>query len=310
MQTLSILINLFAYSDVGVTNNPQLRDFDYARRINDVPTSKTRSQQHIVNVNQSETVLSMQRQLTTGASWTVTNPDGVTARYTWSGIDPVLRVARTGNALVDNDTCSIVRLGTNSKVVRLTFSALPATGIQPGDEIFLGEGFGLNPINQGIYSVVAATGAAVDILAPDMVNDPSVIITEADDVYIYSPGPVRENDFLRVADAAFNYGNRGEFLVTRVTSKFIEVQNMNVVPEGPVTADIVVYDQLYRLTYIEADQKVNVYINGSSQPVQVEPIQDGEPGLVGIYMLRGPVFSVRLENMGLAPANCTTFFAT
>lgn len=305
-----MLINLFAYSDAERTNNPQLRDFDYARRISDVPTTKTKSERHVVSVGESETVLSLQRTLTTGASWTVSNPDGVTSRYTWSGVNPVLRTERTGSALVGGgSTVDVARLAT-SKVVRLTFSASPGTGIVAGDEIFLGPGSGLNALNQGIFTVVAAAGNTVDILSEDMVNEAGIVIDDVDDVYAYSSGPVRVGDFLRVTPTAFNFGNRGEYQITKVTSRFVEVQNANVVPEGPVTADVVVYDQLYKLTYIEVDQKVNVYVNGSATPSQVEPIQDGEPALIGVYLVRGPVFSVRIENVGVNAANVTTFFAT
>lgn len=307
-QTLTMLINLFAYSDGAKTNNPQLRDFDYARRISDVPTSKTRSQQHIVNVAEQETVLSMLRPLTTGATWTVSNPNGVTARYTRSGVNPVLRTERLGGDWADGDTVSVARLA-NSRVWRLTFSNVIPAGVQAGDEIFLGEGSGLSLLNLGIFTVVAAAQYSIDVLSDSMVNETAAVIS-ALDMYVYSPGPVRIGDFLRVTNTGFNFGNRGDFQITRVTSRFIEVQNMNLVPEGPITQDVTVYDQLYKLTYIEADQKVNVYVNNATSPITLEPVQDGEPGLVAVYLVRGPVFSVQIENVGLNPANVTTFFAT
>jgi hypothetical protein len=304
-----MLVNLFAYSDSVKSNNPRLRDFDYARQITDIPTSKTRSQQHIINVAEEETVLSTLRSLTSGSSWTISNPNGVTSRYTWSGIDPVLRTERIGGAFMNGDTIDVSRLAT-SRVVRLTFSNPLATGIVAGDQVFIGEGSGLNPLNQGIFTVVAASGSIIDVLSDSMVNETGVVATDVTDVYAYSAGPVREGDFLRVTSSSFNYGNRGDFQITAVTSRYVEVQNSNVVPEGPVTANIVVYDQLYKITYIESDQKVNVYVNGSSDPTVLEPIVDGEPGLVAVYLVRGSVYSIRIENVGLNAANVTTFFAT
>jgi hypothetical protein len=308
-QTLTMLVNIFAYSDSVKSNNPRLRDFDYARQISDVATSKTRSQQHIINIAEEETVLSMLRPLTGGASWTVSNPEGFTARYTWSGTNPVLRTERTGGSFVDGNTVSVARQAT-SRVVRLTFSNLLAAGIIAGDELFIGEGSGLTPLNQGIFTVVAASGNTIDVLSNDMVNETAIVATTAADVYAFSAGPVRTGDFLRVTSTAFNFGNRGDFQITKITSRFVEIQNANLVPEGPVTANVVVYDQLYKLTYIESDQKVNVYVNGSADPTVLEPIQDGEPGLVAVYLVRGSVFSVRIENVGLNAANVTTFFAT
>lgn len=306
-QSLTLFINLFAYSDVAKTNDPQLKDFDYARRLVDIPTMKTRSQHHIISPTESETVLSIQRALTTGASWTVSNTEGVTSTFTWSGVNPVLRTERVGASLI-GATVGVVRQA-SSKIVRLTFSASPGTGIVANDEIYLGVGSGLSAFNLGIFPVVAASGNTVDVISEDMVNETGILIADPLDVYAYSPGPVRVGDFLNVSSTVFNFGNRGEYLVTRVTSRFVEVQNSNVVPEGPLTADVVVYDQLYRLTYIETDQKVNVHINGSPNPIVVEPVQDGEPGLVGVYLVRGAVFSVTIENIGPIAANVTTFFA-
>lgn len=312
-QAFTLLINLFAYSDGQPTNNPQLRDFDYARRLQDVPTSKTRTQQHIVSINESETIMSLQRSLTSGSSWTIENPEGVTARWTWSGINPGLRTERAGSALTGSSTVSVVRQG-NSQVVRLTFSDSPGSGIMAGDEVYIGPNSGLSPINSGIFTVVAANvpGKWIEVVAQDMVNESLVTLVDPSEVYVFSAGPVRVGDFLRVSDTAFNFGNRGEYQVTKVTSRFLEVQNSNVVPEGatPIVGDIVVYDQLYKLTYLEADQPVNVYINGASTPIAVEPVQAGQGGLVGVLLWRGPVYSLVIENVGFNAANIVSFFAT
>lgn len=312
-QAFTLLINLFAYSDGQPTNNPQLRDFDYARRLQDVPTSKTRTQQHIVSINESETVMSLQRSLASGSSWTISNPEGVTARWEWSGLSPGLRTERGGSALTTASTVSVVRQG-NSQVVRLTFSESPGTGIVAGDEIYLGPNSGLSPMNSGIFTVVAASGPGkwVEVLAQDMVNESLAAVLDETDIYAFSSGPVRVGDYLRVSDTAFNFGNRGEYQITRVTSRFLEVQNSNVVPEGstPITADIVVYDQLYKLTYLESDQPVNVYVNGATSPIAVEPVQAGQGGLVGVLLWRGPVYSLVIENVGFNAANIVSFFAT
>lgn len=307
-QSLTLFINLFAYSDGVPTNNPQLRDFDYARRIDNTPTSKTRSQQYIIPIADTQSIMSLNRALTTGASWTISNPTGVTSRFTWSGTNPVLRTERTGSVLSTSDTV-IVNRQAQSQVVRLTFSASPGSSIAAGDELYIGPDVGLNPLNQGYFTVVGVSGLNVDVLSASMVNE-TVTLLVPSDIYFYSSGPVRVGDFLLVKDTAFNFGNRGEFQITAVTSRFVEVQNTDLVPEGPVTADVVAYDQIYRLMYLETDQVVNVYINGSVVPIQVEPIQEGQPGMVGIFLSRTPVYSVSIQNLGFNAANVTSFFAT
>jgi hypothetical protein len=309
-QAWTIMLNLFAYSDGQASNNPQLKDFDYARRFNDIPTSKSRSQQHTVSESETESIMSLQRTLTAGASWTVSNSEGVTSRFTWSGTNPVLRTERVGSALTNSSTVNVVRQG-NSSVVRLTFSAAPGTAIVAGDELFIGPNSGLSPLNQGVYTVVAfnSGGNWIEVLGRDMVNETAIVTTDPTDIYAFSAGPVRVGDFVKVSSSSFNFGNRGEFQITQVTSRFFEVQNSNVVPEGPVTADIMVYDQLYKLMYIETDQPINLYLNGSASPISIEPVQEGQTGLVGVFLMRGPVFSVSIENLGFASARVTSFFA-
>lgn len=308
-QALTLFINLFVYSDGSPTNNPQLRDFDYARRLSDIPTSKARSQQHIVSVNETDTILSLQRSLTTGASWTITSPEGVTSHWVQSGVNPVLRTERVSSALVNTSTVTVARQG-NSQVVRLTFSASPGTAIVAGDELYLGVTCGVSTLNQGIFTIVAASGNWVEVIGTDMVNESAVITVVASEIYAFSAGPVRVGDYIKVSSTDFNFGNRGEFQITKVTSRFFETQNSNVVPEGPITEDIVVYDQLYKITYIETDQPVNIYINNSVTPLGVEPIQAGQGGLVGVLLWRGPVYALSIENVGYSSANVTSCFAT
>lgn len=306
IQRLTLFINLLAFSDGEPTNNPQLRDFDYARRLPDVPTAKTQTVKKVVGPQVTENLMSVQRTLTSGASWTVTNPSGVTSQLTWSGVNPLLRTERTGSALSGSSTCAVVRLG--QSVVQLQFSASPGTGIIAGDEIYLGPTSGFSIQNQGIFTVVGVSGNNVDVLSTTMVNENDTT-SDPTAIYAFSAGPVRVGDFVNIMNVAFNFGNRGEYPITMVTSRFIQVQNQNLVPEGPITADFVVYDVVFNFTYIETDQQVSVFINGSSTPVIVTPIQAGQPGLVGVILWRGPVYSISVQNSGYNSATVTTFLA-
>jgi hypothetical protein len=192
----------------------------------------------------------------------------------------------------------------------LTFSDSPGTGIVSGDTLYLGPASGVTTLNEGAFPVVAASGTWVEVLAPDMVNETAITVADPADIYAFSPGPVRVGDSVLVNNTAFNFGNRGEFQITAMTSRWLEIQNSDLVLEGPITADIVVYDQLYKLTYLESDQPVNVYLNGSAQAMKIEPISEGQGGLVGFLLWRGPVYSVSIENVGYESANITSFFAT
>jgi hypothetical protein len=194
-------------------------------------------------------------------------------------------------------------------VVRVNFGTkIVGTSIVVGDEIYFGAGSGLSASEQGVYPIVGVSTNYVDIIAPDLV-DQVVTLADAADVYAFSSGPVRVNDYVRLG-TAFAFGNRGEFQVTRVTSRFIEFQNGECIPEGPITQDLTIYEQVYKVLFLESDQRVNVYINGAVTPLAIEPYMDGQSGMVGYLMVRTPVYSLSIENLGETAANVTTFFAT
>lgn len=318
-QALTVFLNIFAYSDGAPTNNPRLRDFDYARQIPDVPTSKTRSEQHEISPSEDETIISLARTIdsTPPPTWTVSVDTGAKTRLTWSTNNPVLRTERiTGTPLIAGDVYTVARLGA-SQVVRITLPASRSlgAGIVQNDEIILGADSGLDLIFQGVYIVVGSGTSVgqqyVDIIAPDLEDNPAVTVGAAPVIYTFSPGPVRVGDTIKIPDG-FSYGNRGEFIVTAVTSRYVEYRNQDAAPEAvtPATADddIVIYDQLYKFCYIESNQKVKLFVNDGNEML-IEPHACGQAGLVGFFMLRGPVYKVRIENLGPTPATVMSFFA-
>ena len=310
-QLLTVYTTIFAYSDGSETNNPRLQDFSYQRQIPDQPTSKTRSQQYIVSPSETETALNVQRPIISGTSWSINAvADTLYAQASWTGmVNPILRTERTGSTLANADIYSITRQS-SSKVVRVDFgSKSVGTGLLVGDEIYFGPGSGLVDSDQGVYSIVGSTSHTVDIIAPSLGDQAGMIIVSASDIYAFSSGPVRVNDFVKVG-SAFSFGNRGEFKVTQVTSRFVQFHNSDLIIEGPITQDITFYDQLYKTMFLESDQTINVYINGSSTPITIEPYCPGQNGLIGYLLMRSPVFLISIENLGNADAHVTTFFAT
>lgn len=318
-QALTVLLNIFAYSDGAQTNNPRLRDFDYSRQIQDIPTSKTRSEQHVISPSEEEIIVSLARPIdsTPPATWTTSVQSAGKVRLTWSTNNPGLRTERvTGTPLVDGDVYATARLG-QSQVVRITLPSGRSlgAGIQANDELLIGSGSGLNAIFEGTYPVVGSgvdSGQQyVDIIAPDMEDNPSVTIEGTPEMFVFSPGPVRVGDTIRVPDG-FSYGNRGEYLVTSVTSRWVEYRNQEAFPETVTPAtpddDIVFFDQLYKFCYIEADQRVKLYINDGNAII-VDPTTPGQAGLIGYFLLRGPVYKVRVENLGPVQASVMSFFA-
>jgi hypothetical protein len=312
-QHVNTYISLLCYSDGEVTNSPRLIDYNYQIQIPDQETSRTRSQKYIVSPSESEYVLNQKRDLTTGASWEVSvSPSSAVSsvRLKWTGINPNLRTERTtGRTFVSSSAVTLMRV-TGSKVMKITSLGKSfSSNITVGDELYISPSCGMsNPSDAGKYPVVGIenSGESVLVFAPDMMNDDFVSVSS--DIYAFSSGPVRDGDFVKLG-SAFAFSNRGQFKVTMVTSRFFEIQNPNYMNET-VTQDVEIFDTLYKTTVITTDQTVELYVNDSQTPLTIEPYLAGNIGLVGYFTWRGPVYQLRVTNVGNVEANVSTFFST
>jgi len=312
------MVNFLIHSDGAETNDPQLRDIDYARKLLNIQTGNpltrrfTIPPQSIVKVMQTARTLT--QDLTTG--YTVTLKAGSTYRYAHSaGTSPGLRTQRTiaYDALTEFDVTKV------GDVVRYMWNGTGAdpnfalNGVVVGDVFHIEAGGNFNPLNEGSFTVVTVVDDYVEVLNANGVPENAIAagpnISSAIPIDYFSAAGVQVADQVKITDSAFNIENRGIFTVTAVTSTYFEISNGNPgIPEGPVvlanTGGIVFYPEIFMWTYIEADQKVSVRLNGdTSDNVEMEPVIAGDQQQVAVFLHRGGVFQLELANNGINSAD-------
>jgi hypothetical protein len=171
-------------------------------------------------------------------------------------------------------------------------------GMVAGDGVTLGTGFAT--LNQGDFTIVNVGADFVEFTNKLASNE-----TVTAQVEIYSSGPVQIGDTLCLTSTAFSFPNRGQFKILRVTDALVEFSNADVVPETGITGvgatELVVYSSSWNWMLMAMEGKAIVRLNGDTDSgVEVEPQSDGDivndPGL---FLKRGKVFSVDIENPGL-----------
>lgn len=216
--------------------------------------------------------------------------------------------ARTGRTYGDTTTQWTVSL--NGNVCSLTWTGTGAapnfTTMQQGDGLTIEKTSTFNPLNQGDFIITAVGSNYVEFLNPVATGE-----TITDQVDIYSSGPVQVGDTLYVTDAAFNYVNQGQFLITRVTDLYVEFSNPNAIVQAGLTGvtGVAAYSLAYNWMFLAVDQKVIVKINGdTTAAVEVEPPVYGDLSCnPGILLKRGRVYSVTVQNPGLVSVNGFVF---
>jgi hypothetical protein len=316
MQQLNLGLKLVVYSDSQTTTNPKLKDVDYDRQIAGVVTDGLFSKRYSnIAPGASVSVASTTRATSVNANtqWTVTLVSDNTYRYRWTGgTDPVLRTVRA----IGGDATTQWTVTINGPVVRYTASAgtAPSFGtVQVGDNLLIETGGPFNVVNTGLFVVLGTGSSYIEISNPSGVAEGPILtgtlVSGLPVISVFSNGPVEVGDEVRIKTTVpFNVSNVGAFKITRVTSKYFDVQNPTPgYPEGPITTTdstgVIFYPSLYKWAFIESDQRVTVRFNDdTTDNVQVDPIVAGtdQPG---ILLMRGVVYSLSIVNRALVTAN-------
>lgn len=317
MSVLNVINQLLAYEDdVGSTNNPNKRAFDWTRQLANININNPSSDKKLIPPGGSFTIFDGYR---------TTDLDGtsILGISLLSSSDSVYELAvsagpsgfRTARA-VSGISGAAVTVNNNS-VATFVFAAATLTAVQVGDTMRIkgaalyDDGpFAFNAANAGDWTVIAVSGTSVQVVRPlgeDFVGvneSPSAV---SGDVQFYSADGVQAGDKLAIS-GVFSFATQRTYVVTDVTPSTIQFVSSMPLPEESgltnVPGNVVVYTASKRLVYLEVDQDSVIRFNTDvSDNTKVSPIVPGDTKNVGYMHKWGESYKCVVVNKSISPLN-------
>jgi len=141
----------------------------------------------------------------------------------------------------------------------------------------------------------------------------TVALTTNSQFQAFSSSGVQVGDKVDIS-AAFALATRKTFDVVAVTSNFFEVISTTPLPLEtgitPGASGMIFYTDSKSFLYIEADQEAAVRLNGSTDSSQrLSPIEAGNPDRPGMFLKRGPAWSLTIVNRASVTLNVVVVHA-
>lgn len=324
----NIITQILTYSDtVGTTDNPQLRNFDWSRRLSSISIKNPYSRELLIPAGQSSVIFDGLRSNSLDATSVLSIENIEDSLYKLSldsGTSPNWRTPRPLSGI----TGCVVTVNNNA-VATFDFAGATLTGIQSGDFLRIsGEAtfeqgpYSFNYMNGGLWKVLSATATKIQAVRP--AGEPFSAIAEtvasvaAGQVKVYSADGVQVDDKMEIS-GAFSQASRKIYTVKDVTSDSIYFTSTSPLPEEAAVAypdpivnghSVVVYSSAKTLVYLEADQDISVKFNAdATDNVRVSPIVAGSADLVGYLHKFGPTYKVEVKNRSVNTVRVLYFVA-
>lgn len=322
---LNINNHLLAYSDnVGNTDNPQQRNYDWSRRMSSIPADKTASDTLLIQPGQTSTLLNstVPLSLSGGDLLSLSFVSGSTYKMCIESGSGQFNTGRTVTGLAGTDVSVTIN---NNAVAVFTFdpgvdlSQVVAGDIMriPGLSTYNSPPFSFNDINSGLWKVLSVNGSVVQVTRtkPNCFDGVAETVTglAATDVTFYAQDGVSAGDNLLI-DGTFSSVSQSSYKVVDATSDCVFFTSTSPLPEESnvpyVDSTIAVYKKAKFLVYLETDQKISLRINGdTTDSVSVRPISAGDPDLIGFFQFTGLCYQLEIINQSVNTATVRHFTA-
>ncbi len=319
---LNVITQLLAYSDPSVTDNPHQRAFDHTRRLQSLPVKNPKSDA---------------LRLAPGASFTVFNGTVATGLTGSSVLDMQLlstessvyrisvsagpssfRTARTPSGI----SAAAVTINNNA-VAEFDFTGATLSGVTPGDVmrikgavLYDSGAMAFNPLNAGLWKVLAVSGTKVSAVRPVGEAFSGVaenVASAAADVQFYADDGVQSGDKFEIS-GSFSPATNRVYEVLDATPTTIDFVSATPLPlessVAYVSGSINVYKSSKKLVYIEVDQEAVVRFNAdASDNNKLTPISTGDKDLPAYLHKWGDAYSCTVVNKSMNPMSVKFFMA-
>lgn len=323
---LNVTLKLLAFGDKSVNSNPRLRYVDWSRDASGIQVRDPKSESHSIDPGATKLIFDGTRPTTIGGttafSVTLSPLDPSRYRIAWTGgTNPGFR---TDRSLALSGVSVTVAPQANGTVILSVPVGPDFTGVVAGDTVLIpdastGDASGpFSALNGGRWLVLAVLDSRTLSLArppgADLSSTAEVVpVTANSQLQAFSTVGVQVGDKVDVS-LGFALVTRKTFDVVAVTSTYIEVISTSALPPEtgivPTSAGMVFYTDSKSLVYVEVDQEAAVRLNGSTDNSQrLSPIEAGNSDRPGIFLKRGPAWSLSIVNRSSVTLNAVVVHA-
>ena len=335
----NIITQILTYSDTtGTTDNPQLRNFDWNRRISSISIDNPDHGELRIPPGGNTILLDGLRSsgLDDTSELQVTSIANSVYKLavtlgTLGGWRESRAITTTPPALPPAlDTFDVNVTINNDSVATFEFvgAGIAIAGVQVGDIIRVaGEStYGAEPylftsVNSGLWSVIGISGVNLQAVRttgePFSGIDDQVVGADSTQIEIYSAAGVQAGDKFELK-SPFSSASHKVFRVKDVTPTVIYFVSTSPIPEETINYpdpvpnghSMVIYSSSKRVFYLETDQEVSIQFNNDQgDNVRVCPISPGNPDLIGYIHKFGPCYKVIVHNRSVNIAKILYFVA-
>lgn len=324
----NIITQILTYSDtVGTTDNPQLRGFDWNRRLSGISIGNPYHRTITVPAGDEAVLFDGMRSssLDVTSVLSISNIDqSIYKLQVTSGQSGNWRTARSITPISDvNITVN------NNSVATFEFVAATITGVisgdflrVAGDSTFDTGPFSFDPINSGLWKVIGTSGNKIQAVRPTGESfsgiAESVTSIPAGQISVYSATGVQPEDKMEIS-GGFSSASFRTFTIKDVTNDTIYFISTSPIPEESAVSypnpslngeSIFIYNNSKVVFFLESDQEISVKFNDDSgDKVKVCPIEAGNPDLVGYLHKYGPTYKAVVKNRSVNTATVLYFVA-
>lgn len=323
MSILNIITGLLGYQDACATDNPQLREIDWNRKMNGIAIGKPIFDSRSIPPGGSYTVFD-------GTDATLLDGTSVLSLALSSTVTNRYRLSVTAGAAGFRTPRSITGLSSavvtinNNAVASFTFPGATLSGVVVGDTMRIaGLLFGdpapyaFNPENAGYWVILSVSGSTVQVTRlagqpfSGVAESPAVVTSS--DVQIFSAAGVQIGDSVDIT-GTFSPVTQRVYQVIDVTPTTVDFISGVPLPLESglayVAGSITFYVNSCTFVYLEVDQMAAVQFNlDTSFNNLVCPVLTGDPSLIGYLNKHGKVYRMTIVNRSINPMHVRYFMA-
>jgi hypothetical protein len=312
MSKVNLQVNLIAYDDIKVSNNPAIRPFDLLYKQSGLDASEPISQSKVIAPSTEMVIFDGIRTTSIDGSsaFTSTRPDINKNVYRFTNVAGTAPIFRTSRA-IGADLTTVFTITVNGPIMTLTNSSGTApnfTSVQVGDILNILPGSGPSSSNQGRFTILAKTSNSLSV-NNILTSAQTFTILDTSAFLVYSNGA--SGNQIQIGDkaiisAGFSSSVFGTYEILEVTPSWFEISigYPNGIPlessKIPTASGLIFYSSAKKMLLVAAQQRCSLKINGATgDNLELIPSELDNPEKPALFITQGVVYSLSINNLSI-----------